>query len=670
MVWGKETMKCLGVFCVNQTKYQEVPNARPEAGLGFLSVVGIAACFSLVPTALIMLFRTFQLMRFSTSTTQLTSAVTVIAMGESRWVTLAAAVALFVLMSMWTFISFYIPNSWEFFTAERIAHNAALLVTNNAELCGAQWRVWTCTDLPWANFKTKNVTLSENLVLKLYPSNLFFFGYLLLLILTVPLIRVSRRGRLFLKRSALGYTYGEVLLAVVTVLMLGLFFSYWVHDHNYNGYWGGGSDPNITPSERWARSSGQLAAVLMGLLFFPASRASIVHRIFGTSWESFLWLHRVLGYGCLAAIVAHFVAWYVKYDQGGFFPRDIMDVPMTLPTSIDNFTVPISTLATWTLLFSMGLFALAPIRRRMFELFYYSHLVAVYVTIPAVLWHAAAGWEYLLPGVTVWFIDRMIRLNRSASIVKIVDVILHNGTVELRFLQPSMQADCGMYCFINIPEISLFQWHPFTLSSAAGSPFFSFHIKAMGEGTWTGKLLSLVANGDLNLTLAVDGPYGRPIDFADFECVVLIAGGIGITPCASLFSGLKGETGIVATLIWALREEDLLSVFSEHLSMPSTTAAINRVSGGSVTEKCSSSSSRTRVFLTSGREEQSTPTGIIGVDVLLGRPDLPREIVAAAQSFEPPNVLVFVCGVEAMVKTAHECAEAHGFNFHAETFFL
>ncbi|KAH9600198.1 hypothetical protein LSM04_007193 [Trypanosoma melophagium] len=32
MVWGNETMQCLGIFCVDTAKYALVPGARPEAG--------------------------------------------------------------------------------------------------------------------------------------------------------------------------------------------------------------------------------------------------------------------------------------------------------------------------------------------------------------------------------------------------------------------------------------------------------------------------------------------------------------------------------------------------------------------------------------------------------------------------------------------------------------
>jgi hypothetical protein len=38
----------------------------------------------------------------------------------------------------------------------------------------------------------------------------------------------------------------QMLLAAATFTVAFLFFYYWVHDHNYNGYWPAGSDLSIT----------------------------------------------------------------------------------------------------------------------------------------------------------------------------------------------------------------------------------------------------------------------------------------------------------------------------------------------------------------------------------------------------------------------------------------
>ena len=63
------------------------------------------------------------------------------------------------------------------------------------------------------------------------------------------------------------------------------------------------------------------------------------------------------------------------------------------------------------------------------------------------------------------------------------------------------------------------EYHPFTISSAPSDGELTFHVKSMGEGKFSGRLLSLVAqeteDGDgrgAALTVSVDGPHGLTTD--------------------------------------------------------------------------------------------------------------------------------------------------------------
>jgi NAD(P)H-flavin reductase len=675
MVWGNETMKCFGIFCVGMQTYVEIPNARPEAGIGFLAMIGISAFASLVPVGIAMIFIAAR--RFLKGTTpgrvdhKHASNMQLAEVHPTASVAFAGFV-FFALVVLFAFTTLYIPNSWEYFTAARIAKNAMLLITTNGTTCYNNYAQYSCSEVPWAFMFTKQIQASENLNLKFYPSNVIFFAYVFGVIIFTVIVRMNRQGRLFIKKNVFGsaFTVGEVLLSVLTVAMVTGFFIYWIHDHNYNGYWS--SQPQaIEPSERWARTTGQVAVVFMSLLFFPASRNSVVHKIFGTSWEASLWAHRVLGYCMLAATFAHMVAWWRFFDISGFFPQSIFEVPMSVPTSIDNFTVPLSILAAWLLFLCMGVFALEPVRRRFFELFYYSHIAAAYFAIPVVLWHAAAGWEYLLPGVTVWFVDRITRMLRSGSPVRLIDVTVFRDVTELRFRQPSMAAQAGQYVFINIPEVSLYEWHPFTLSTGAHSNEFTLHIKSMGPGTWTQRLHQLAVSGRGDMSLAVDGPYGAPFVAEDYRRVILVAGGIGITPCASIYSFVKSHHSCSAALLWALREEEVAAAFTNHLSQHSTKQ--KDASANDQLPPTPENQSYAKVFLTRASGGESTATVLAelsGVDVFLSRPSYDRDITSAAIGFDPSDVLVFVCGPEAMVADVRAIALREGFHFHRETFLL
>ena len=66
----------------------------------------------------------------------------------------------------------------------------------------------------------------------------------------------------------------------------------------------------------------------------------------------------------------------------------------------------------------------------------------------------------------------------------LVGVLLHpQGAIELRFVKPSFSYKAGQWLYLNVPELSRFQWHPFTISSAPDDPYISVHIRQVGD--WT-----------------------------------------------------------------------------------------------------------------------------------------------------------------------------------------
>ena len=117
----------------------------------------------------------------------------------------------------------------------------------------------------------------------------------------------------------------------------------------------------------------------------------------------------------------------------------------------------------------------------------------------------------------------------------------------------------GQYILLSCPAVSYFQWHPFTLTSAPEEDYLSIHIRVIGDFTTSlakavgcdfpdqkhgtqqdapvgGKVVGTTSNL-LNRTLPhvmVDGPFGSASeDFLNYETVLLIGAGIGVTPFAS-----------------------------------------------------------------------------------------------------------------------------------------
>lgn len=60
----------------------------------------------------------------------------------------------------------------------------------------------------------------------------------------------------------------------------------------------------------------------------------------------------------------------------------------------------------------------------------------------------------------------------------------HPGDViEVQIKKEKISPRAGQYIFINCPDVSYFQWHPFTLTSAPEEDFISVNMKMVGD--WT-----------------------------------------------------------------------------------------------------------------------------------------------------------------------------------------
>jgi len=237
----------------------------------------------------------------------------------------------------------------------------------------------------------------------------------------------------------------------------------------------------------------------------------------------------------------------------------------------------------WIMTASLGImvwFAIEKRRRSNFEWFWYSHHLFIIFFInwqlhgmfcmikpdrPPYCSFNTIGvfWRYWLVGGVIWIWERILREIRSRHVTYISKVIQHPSNVmELQIKKEKTTTRAGQYIFLSCPEISYFQWHPFTLTSAPEEDYISVHIRIVGDftkalakavgcdfdskgskdGPAGGKVVGTVTNPPLNRTLPrvmVDGPFGSASeDFLNFETILLVGAGIGVTPFASILKSI------------------------------------------------------------------------------------------------------------------------------------
>ncbi|KAF9256179.1 NADPH oxidase [Marasmius fiardii PR-910] len=232
----------------------------------------------------------------------------------------------------------------------------------------------------------------------------------------------------------------------------------------------------------------------------------------------------------------------------------------------------------WIALGTMAWYARETKRRANFERFWYTHHLFIVFFInwqlhgmfcmikpdrPPYCSSDTIGvfWRYWLVGGVIWISERVLREVRSRHRTYIHKVIQHPSRVlELQIKKEKTKVRAGQYIFLNCPEISYFQWHPFTLTSAPEEDYISVHIRVVGDFTTAlakavgcdfeskdkgkegGKVLGTDSNPPLNRTLPrvmVDGPFGSASeDFLNYEVVLLVGAGIGVTPFASILKSI------------------------------------------------------------------------------------------------------------------------------------
>ena len=224
------------------------------------------------------------------------------------------------------------------------------------------------------------------------------------------------------------------------------------------------------------------------------------------------------------------------------------------------------------LLFIFALFfvtTLEKIRRTTFgfRVFWACHLFGIIAGIPLLIIHGT----YLGVPILLYFVALPLILYvldsffRRVKVAKYKAEVVHLEThkdgekdlvVQIVVYNPKFVYQPGQYAEINIPEISKSEWHPFTIASAPSNGKDSkeygqveFFVKSSGK--WTSALYELASRNPNNqysngtkiiAEVGLRGPFGAPAqNYNDFDHLVVIGSGIGVTPLLSIWKHVVNE---------------------------------------------------------------------------------------------------------------------------------
>ncbi|KAJ1925204.1 hypothetical protein IWQ60_004697 [Tieghemiomyces parasiticus] len=368
--------------------------------------------------------------------------------------------------------------------------------------------------------------------------------------------------------------------------------------------------------------------LLVSRNFLAMLRATFISRFIDV--DKNIHAHKVAGWTLIVSTFVHVLGYYVKFiNQAAVTPGG----KVTASSLLFGTLIGATGNAMVVVLFIMAGCAVARVRHANFELFYYTHhLFLVFYALLII--HGSCSvdenkqfvctatsdfWKFLLIPGTIYLVERITREVRGRRPTQISRVVQHpSRVVQIQIKKASVKAGTGQYIYINCPEISRHQWHPFTLTSAPEDDFISIHMRVAGDwtrefaerlgcetetskGTEQAKRYNPIRSrtlrrpggrggapattapdfkpGEVVKTfglprIMVDGPFGTSTEHVfDYETTVLIGAGIGVTPFASVLKSLWYRTtqpGKLAHLrkvyfIWICRDIQAFEWFQDLL---------------------------------------------------------------------------------------------------------
>jgi predicted ferric reductase/Ca2+-binding EF-hand superfamily protein len=385
--------------------------------------------------------------------------------------------------------------------------------------------------------------------------------------------------------------------------------------------------------------------------------------------------HRIVGHTLFALCAVHGVGTLVGYAQASkpFLAELATERALTGTVLLVVFAV-------------MWVFAWQIVRRSSrFELFYFTHLL-YFVWFVLAIAHAPGflGWSALsLVGLAV---EQVLRLRRRGKATEITNArALRSGVARLELRRPQgFTHRAGDYLFLRVPHIARHEWHPFTITSAPESSLLTVHVRSLGN--WSAALRRLAEEQHpqpmpRTITAHLDGPYGSPTGHVfDSRFAVLVAGGIGVTPFASILESIvlrangRGERPAKlqkAHFFWLNRDRYSFEWFAALLS------ELERIDGAGVLEASTwmtgGHAGSTAVALELAREaamaagDRDVITGL-RTKTHMGQPDWDATLQGIARLHAPERVDVFFCGPPGLGAIVRRAARRAGMRFRDEKF--
>ncbi|XP_071696322.1 ferric reduction oxidase 8, mitochondrial [Rutidosis leptorrhynchoides] len=300
-----------------------------------------------------------------------------------------------------------------------------------------------------------------------------------------------------------------------------------------------------------ATRCGSLAEACLALLLFPIMRGMTVFRLFGIQFEASVRYHIWIGTTMLTLAIVHGAGTLFIWGIKNQIIDEMWKWQKTGRIYLAGEISLIAGLIMW-------MTSLPQVRRKRFELFYYTHhLYTIFIVF--FLFHTGDRHFYMVfPAIFLFAIEKLLRIIQSRPQTCIISArIFPFKAIEVILpKEPRLKYTPTSIIFIKIPSISKFQWHSFSIASSSNIDVDTMSVIIKCDGSWTNSLYNMIQAMPVNghdqrvqrcIPVSVEGPYGpASTDFlSKYDSLLLVAGGIGVTPFLSILqeiSSTKNKT--------------------------------------------------------------------------------------------------------------------------------
>lgn len=373
----------------------------------------------------------------------------------------------------------------------------------------------------------------------------------------------------FFNPPPLGHVYIVILYMILILILL-------FHDSIVSGpmYY-----ETIAYRAAWC-SVGQIP-----LIFLFAMKNSIVGFLIGSSHERLNWLHRTVARCLLFTVTIHFSFFWREWSKYRVVESELRMMPMVKHGLAAYFTL------MWIVISSF-----APIRNLRYEIFVVQHVISFIAFVASVYIHVPKYAKvYVYIPIGLYAFDRTVRAVRmvyrnlaifhknSKGVLscKAHITALPGHATRIAIEDPPLKSwSPGQHVFLSFPTISPLQSHPFTIASTplSDSGKLSFVVRA--HAGFSRRLYNR-ANSVLPttskpskenlLTVIIDGPYGRPPNFQQYDTIVLIAGSTGVTFTIPILLQVLQSTHPICVrrieFVWIVKSGPQFEWFADEISL-------------------------------------------------------------------------------------------------------